>query len=449
MLSTMLSKKLMEMVKEVTESVIDKCASEYNFSKEEALRMVGVSELVEGKVVVGVGVRNGNGNRNRSNTKIMKPSIALPYNGKKKEECCNALRLNNGLYTQCEVIREDDNLYCIPCERQMTKSGLENPEYGTIDQRQAADIFEYVDPQGRKPVAYSKVMKKLKLTREMVEEEASKKGETIDDRHYEIVDKRRRKKEKEVKEPKSKGRPKKTKKVIEIEGEDDDNEDLFATLVASANAEEETVVETEEEKATKLAEKEKEKEKAAKAEKEKEKAAKLAEKEKEKAEKAAKLEEEKATKLAKQEEEKAAKLAKAAEKEKEKAEKAAKAAEKEKEKAEKAAKLEEKEKEKAEKAAKLEEEKAAKLAEKEKAAKSVKKEKSVSTDEAEADVVKKIEVNGKKYLKSKKTGIIYDYEIYTSNGDQVVIGKWNESKNQIDFKAEEEESEDEYESDDE
>ena len=439
----MLSKKLMEMVKEVTESVIEKCASEYNFSKEEALRMVGVSELVEGKVVVGVGVRNGNGNRNRSNTKIMKPSIALPYNGKKKEECCNALRLNNGLYTQCEVKREEEKLYCIPCERQMTKSNLEIPEYGTIDQRQAADIFEYVDPQGRKPVAYSKVMKKLKLTREMVEEEASKKGETIDDRHYEIVDKRRRKKEKEVKEPKSKGRPKKTKKVIEIEGEDD-NEDLFATLVASANAEEETVVETEEEKATKLAEKEKEK--AAKAEKEKEKAAKLAEKEKEKAEKAAKLEEEKATKLAKQEEEKAAKLAKAAEKEKEKAEKTAKAAEKEKEKAEKAAKLEE---EKAAKLAEKEKEKAAKLAEKEKAAKSAKKEKSVSTDEAEADVVKKIEVNGKKYLKSKKTGIIYDYEIYTSNGDQVVIGKWNESKNQIDFKAEEEESEDEYESDDE
>jgi len=374
MLSTMLSKKLMEMVKEVTESVIERCASEYNFSKEEALRMVGVSELVECKVVgKGVGVRNGNGNRNRSNTKIMKPSIALPYNGKKKEECCNALRLNNGLYTQCEVKREEEKLYCIPCERQMTKSNLEIPEYGTIDQRQAADIFEYVDPQGRKPVAYSKVMKKLKLTREMVEEEASKKGETIDDRHYEIVDKRRRKKEKEVKEPKSKGRPKKTKKVIEIEGEDDDNEDLFATLVASANAEEETVVETEEEKATKLAEKEKEK-------------------------------------------------------------------------AEKAAKLE---KEKAEKAAKLEEEKAAKLAEKEKAAKSAKKEKSVSTDEAEADVVKRIEVNGKKYLKSKKTGIIYDYEIYTSNGDQVVIGKWNESKNQIDFKAEEEESEDEYESDDE
>jgi len=430
MLSTMLSKKLMEMVKEVTESVIDKCASEYNFSKEEALRMVGVSELVEGKVVVGVGVGLRNGNRNRSNTKIMKPSIALPYNGKKKEECCNALRLNNGLYTQCEVKREEEKLYCIPCERQMTKSNLEIPEYGTIDQRQSADIFEYVDPQGRKPVAYSKVMKKLKLTREMVEEEASKKGETIDDRHYEIVDKRRRKKEKEVKEPKSKGRPKKTKKVIEIEGEDDDNEDLFATLVASANAEEETVVETEEEKATKLAEKEKEK--AAKAEKEKEKAAKLAEKEKEKAEKAAKLEEEKATKLAKQEEEKAAKLAKAAEKEKEKAEKAAKLEE------EKAAKLAEKEKEKA-----------AKLAEKEKAAKSAKKEKSVSTDEAEADVVKRIEVNGKKYLKSKKTGIIYDYEIYTSNGDQVVIGKWNESKNQIDFKAEEEESEDEYESDDE
>jgi len=439
----MLSKKLMEMVKEVTESVIDKCASEYNFSKEEALRMVGVSELVEGKVV-GVGVRNGNGNRNRSNTKIMKPSILLPYNGKKKEECCNALRLNNGLYTQCEVKREEEKLYCIPCERQMTKSKLEIPEYGTIDQRQATDIFEYVDPQGRKPVAYSKVMKKLKLTREMVEEEASKIGETIDDRHYEIVDKRRRKKEKEVKEPKSKGRPKKTKKVIEIEGEDDDNEDLFATLVASANAEEETVVEKEEtiaekeEKATKLAEKEKEK-----AAKLAEKAAKLAEKEKEKAEKAAKLEEEKAAKIAEKEKEKAEKAEKAAKLEEEKAAKLAKQEE------EKAAKLAKQEEEKAAKLAEKEKEKAAKLAEKEKAAKSAKKEKSVSTDEAEADVVKRIEVNGKKYLKSKKTGIIYDYEIYTSNGDQVVIGKWNESKNQIDLKAEEEESEDEYESDDE
>ena len=57
----------------------------------------------------------------------------------------------------------------------------------------------------------------------------------------------------------------------------------------------------------------------------------------------------------------------------------------------------------------------------------------------EADVVKKIVFEGKKYLKSKKTGIVYNME-------QDVIGKWNEAKQRIDF-HEVEESEDEYDED--
>jgi hypothetical protein len=49
-------------------------------------------------------------------------------------------------------------------------------------------------------------------------------------------------------------------------------------------------------------------------------------------------------------------------------------------------------------------------------------------------------------LKSKKTGIIYDYNEYTKNGDQVVVGKWNEASNKIDFNQveDEEEEEEEY-----
>ena len=58
----------------------------------------------------------------------------------------------------------------------------------------------------------------------------------------------------------------------------------------------------------------------------------------------------------------------------------------------------------------------------------------------EADVVKKIMFEGKKYLKSKNTGIIYNME-------QDVIGKWNEAKNRIDFDVADEESEDEYDED--
>ena len=54
--------------------------------------------------------------------------------------------------------------------------------------------------------------------------------------------------------------------------------------------------------------------------------------------------------------------------------------------------------------------------------------------------MKKIEFEGKKYLKSKNSGIIYNME-------QDVIGKWNEEKERIDFNEVAEESEDEYDDD--
>jgi len=48
-------------------------------------------------------------------------------------------------------------------------------------------------------------------------------------------------------------------------------------------------------------------------------------------------------------------------------------------------------------------------------------------------------------LKSMKSGIIYDYDEYVTNGEQVVVGKWNDAKNKIDFaENDEEEEEEEY-----
>ena len=70
----------------------------------------------------------------------------------------------------------------------------------------------------------------------------------------------------------------------------------------------------------------------------------------------------------------------------------------------------------------------------EKAVKSAKK----VEEEEEADVVKRFEFEGVKYLKSKNTGIIY-------NMDQDVVGKWNEKTGKIDFEeAGSEEEEEEY-----
>ena len=52
--------------------------------------------------------------------------------------------------------------------------------------------------------------------------------------------------------------------------------------------------------------------------------------------------------------------------------------------------------------------------------------------------MKRFEFEGVKYLKSKKTGVVY-------NMDQDVVGKWDEKNNKIEFaECESEEEEDEY-----
>lgn len=391
-----------------------RCAAEYNFDGGEAL-----SKLLES---VGKSVSGGK-----------KPKCPLPYSGEYNEECCKALRQNKGLYTQCEMSKKSGD-YCKQCSASAEKnSGM--PEYGTIDQRRATDIYSYVDPKGRKPISFTKVMNKLKLSEEEVKAEAEKLGISIDAGHFVVPETKRGRpaQEKAPKEPKgAKGRPKKAKKVLEIGGEEDD---LFASLVAAAfnppldpplekvEPKNETVeqpvapeVVTEVEEVV---------EKVAAEVVVEKKVSKKAESEAKKLEKEAKKLEKEAEKAAKEAEKEAQKLEKEAKKKAELEAKEAKKAELEAKKAEKEAKKAEKESKKAEK--------------KPVVAAAVK-----PSEEEEQEVVKKIEVDGKKYLKSKSTGIIYDYNEYVTSGEQVVVGKWNDATNKIEFQETAEESEDEY-----
>jgi hypothetical protein len=302
--------------------------------------------------------------------------------------------------------------------------------------RQAVGIFEYTDPKGRKPVAYTKVMKKYKIDQEKVLEEAGKFNVQINAEHFAVseADSKRgrpasKASEKAPKEPKgSKGRPKKAKKVLQIEGDGDDD-DLFASLVADANnnSGEEAVIAT--------------KSKAKKVKSDEEREVERLQKEAEKAEKEAirlKEKQEKEAKLAFEKQEKDFKLA---------VEKAEREAKKESERLEREQKKVALELAKKEKEEKLAAEKASKASKTKKvpvvaAAAAATKEPEV---EEEPDVVKKIEFEGKKYLKSKKSGIIYDYNEYVKNGEQVMVGKWNDAKNNIEFtKSSEEEQEEEY-----
>jgi len=448
-LSEHLERLMMNAAQDLAIRSVTECAERYNFDAEEAIRILGLNYVKM--------ERKSSGNRVVAKVKsepVAKPSFPLPYNGEPaKENCCLALRYNNGLYTQCHMSVKK-NEFCKGCQALSDKSEDNVPEYGTIKQRQAVDIFEYVDPKGRKPVAYTKVMKKFKVSMEQVLEEAGKFNIQINDFHFvepETETKRGRPKTvKEPKEPKgAKGRPKKEKKVLEIE---DESEDLFASLVANAQlkyesddeveevegeveGEEEAEVEEDEivmKSAAPVVKKgksdeEKEQERLAKVAKEQEKAAKEEQRQKEKAEKEAK-------KLADEQ-------AKAEKKALEELIKQEKEEKRQQEKAEKEAKKLADEQAKALKKQQEEEAKAAKAAKKQPEAK--------ASDESEEqpDVVKRIEFQGKNYLKSKKTGIVYDYKEYTQNGEQVVVGQWNEAKNAIDFKNDEE-SEEEYESDD-
>jgi hypothetical protein len=316
-------------------------------------------------------------------------------------------------------------------------------------------------------------MKKLKLTEEQVREEAAKHNMTLDPRHFVEAEKKSGRPakvvtEKEPKELKAKGRPKKSKKVLELAGEE---EDLFASLVmsslvpsaASKTIEEDVieetvtsevssdaddnsslgdvdvVVEAKPKPSKPKAEKMSPEEKAALAEQKK-----LALAEQKAAEKLALAEQKKAEALAQQNQKKAeAEQKKLALAEQKAAEKLALAEQK---KAEKLA-LAELKKQEAELKKKAVTEK--KAPEKKVLAKQ--KKTKVDDDDRpspafvdppeEADVVKKIMFEGKKYLKSKNTGIIYNME-------QDVIGKWNEEKNRIDFDETGEESEEEYDEDD-
>jgi hypothetical protein len=386
------------------------------------------------------------------------------------------IRQNSGLYTQCPSIRPEGGAYCGACNKQATKNEHGLPDYGSIQTRSSKYFKdeEFVDPSGKKPVAYTKVMKKLKLTEEQVREEAAKHNMTLDPRHFIEVEKKSGRPakvvtEKEPKELKAKGRPKKSKKVLELAGEE---EDLFASLVMSAskNIEEDVIEETVTSEVSsesegddnsslgdvdvvvdaKLKPEKKPKvsaeEKAALAQqKAEQKKLALAEQKKQEAEQKKLEAEQKKIALAEQKKLEA-EVKKFALAEQKKAE-----AEQKKQEAEQKKLALEKEKEAKKFLKELEKQEKQAAAEIKKENKKDNKKSKVDDDDRpspafveppeEADVVKKIVFEGKKYLKSKNTGIIYNME-------QDVIGKWNEAKNRIDFDETGEESEEEYDEDD-
>ena len=429
-----------KMVTKVVVDAIRECGVEYNFDGESAsLKWLSLHVSVSGK---------------EKESGVSKSKCMIkPFSGEYDGSCCESVRHNRGLYTQCETKKVEGSELCKRCAGEVERNGGASM-FGTMSERKAVGIMEYKDPKGRSPVMFVKVMRKLNLTREMVEEDAKKNGRSIAEVHFEESASKRGRPSSgkdDVKEKKAKGRPSKSKKVLEME---DETVDLFANMVKNAVLDEnmsnsdddvfdEAVdeVEEQEKEQEKESEKEQEKEKEAKSA---DKLAKAAEKEAKAAEKGAKAAEKAAEKLAKEQD----KIAKAAEKEAEKLakeqDKIVKAAEKLAKEQDKIAKAAEKE---AKKAA-IELKKAAKSSPVKNAAKGVNggcapvenAAKGGSAPVEEEDSVIDIEYEGKKYLKSVISGVVYDM-------DENEIGKWNGVTNKIDLSDNsdcDEEEEEEY-----
>ena len=418
------SKNMVSMYRDI----VKECAGMYGFNAEDAMERLELSMPSKGA---------------RSSRKVdkvdkVKKSFPMPFMAVCVDVMkCNGLKPNHGLYTQCPNAKMSDKDFCTSCNKQVEKNG--KPTAGIVSDRlsQGAD---FVDAKGRKPKAYAVVMKKLNLTREMVEEEAGKLNLILDESVFEMPEK------------KGKGRPKKTKSVVSADGADVFNElivDYESNGASSAEDDDNSTIMSESDEASNKSDTSSKK--AAKsAEREAKKAEKAAEREAKKAEKAAELEAKKVEKAAELE---AKKAEKAAEREAKKAEKAAeREAKKATEKAEKEAK---KATEKAEKEAKKAEKEAKRAAEKE--AKKMSKSSVQSTPEVDEP---QVEAEPAEPAPVKKVAKKFTYEgvIYARTSEGLVfdiktkeqVGVWDETTKKINFcedtddEEDEEEDEEEY-----
>ena len=140
------------LMKRYTGECVKKLSKKYKFDNLEASRYLKLSEVKKGKIV-------------------------LPFCGKINEECCEGIKLNYDLYTQCHNKKESKNL-CKSCIK-------DDAKYGRIQER-VKDGDNFRDPKGKKPVKYGNVMEKLNITKEEAIAEAEKYGLIIPESEFEI-----------------------------------------------------------------------------------------------------------------------------------------------------------------------------------------------------------------------------------------------------------------------
>ena len=240
--TTLLLKTLENATKEYARECIRRCAEFYGFESDEALLKLNLEnnssiQVKEMKKRSAAAVPKTKSLKEKGE-KVVKEAVLkalcpFPFGTcPVLNEGCGGLTYNSGLFTQCQKERMIEGAYCKVCQKEADASASACPATGTVAQRLSLGN-EFRCPKGRAPVAYMKVMQKLKMDREAVEKEAGKLNLKIDEIHFAVVEEKKEKA----------GRPKtQKKKVVSAETV----EDLFAQLVVE-DEDTETVIMTESE----------------------------------------------------------------------------------------------------------------------------------------------------------------------------------------------------------
>jgi len=152
----------------VVEEVVNKLSEKFEFDAKEALEMLGMVSLKKPK----------------------KPkAVQLPWCGSVIANCCQALKVNKGLHSQCLNDKEDGGEFCKRCQKDADKNGGA-PSHGMAQER--TDNPDYKDAKGKAPVNYGNYMKKEGITREAAEAEAAKHGVTIPEEQFAVVESKKK-----------------------------------------------------------------------------------------------------------------------------------------------------------------------------------------------------------------------------------------------------------------
>jgi len=157
-------------VREVSLVLVGELAKEHGFEADKAIATLGLDRFVTKRPVKG-GPKAQKAPK-EPKEKVKKARFPLPWCGIRNKCNCTGLRLNHGLHTQCTQKPVKGMTYCKTCQQQADRSATGKPTYGTVEDREAAGLLEFVDPKGKQTLPFANVMEKLKISREDVETEA-------------------------------------------------------------------------------------------------------------------------------------------------------------------------------------------------------------------------------------------------------------------------------------